>query len=78
MVEDQTMGESGPEEYNKVVITKNMETVDAFPSHVIPMKVEKAYTGEHINIITQVLRKQRWLSTVGSHCSKHVHQVEER
>ena len=32
-----------------------METVDTFSSHVIPMKVEKAYMGEHINIMTQAL-----------------------
>ena len=30
MVDDQTMGESGPDDYDEVVITKNAETVDAF------------------------------------------------
>ena len=55
MVNDQNMGESGPDEYNEVVITKNLETVDAFSSCVIPLKAEKAYTGEHINIMTQAL-----------------------
>ena len=45
MVDDQTMGESSPDEHDKVVITKNRETVDAFYSHVIPMKAEKAYLG---------------------------------
>ena len=55
MVEDQTMEGSGWDEYNEVVIKKNTETVDAFSSHVIPMKVEKAYMGEHINVITQML-----------------------
>ena len=44
------------DEYDEVVITKNTETVDAFSSHVIPMKVEKAYKGECINIMTQVLQ----------------------
>ena len=47
MTDDQAMEESGPEKYDEVVITKNMETVDTFSSHVIPMKVEKAYMGEH-------------------------------
>ena len=56
VVSDQTMEESSPDEYNEVVITKNMETVGAFSSHVIPMKVEKAYTGECINIMTQALQ----------------------
>ena len=55
MVDNQTTGESGPDGYDEVVITKNAETVDAFSSCVIPMKAEKAYTGECINIMTQVL-----------------------
>ena len=55
MVDDQTMKESGPDEYDEVVITKNMETVDAFSCCVIPMKAKKAYMGEHINITTQAL-----------------------
>ena len=42
----------------KVVITKNTETIDAFSSHVIPVKAEKAYTGECINVMTQVLQTQ--------------------
>ena len=56
MVDDQTMGESGLDGYDEVVITKDAETVDAFSSHVIPMKAKKAYTGECINVITQVLQ----------------------
>ena len=55
MEDNQGMEESSPGEYDEVVITKNMETVDAFYSHVIPMKPEKAYTGEHINVMTQAL-----------------------
>ena len=55
MVGDQTTEESGLDEYNEVVITKNTETVDTFSSHVIPMKVENTYTGECINIMTQAL-----------------------
>ena len=50
--DDQATEESGLDEYDEVVATRNTETVDAFSSHVIPMKVEKAYTGECINIMT--------------------------
>ena len=32
-----------------------METIDAFSSWVIPTKVEKAYMGECINVMTQAL-----------------------
>ena len=53
MVDDQNTERSSPYEYDEVVVTKNVETVDVFSSSVIPMKVEKAYTGEHINIMTQ-------------------------
>ena len=42
--------------YDEVVIMRNMETIDAFSSHVIPVKMEKAYTGECINFMTQVLQ----------------------
>ena len=55
MADDQATEESGLGKYNEVVITKNTETVDAFSSHVIPMRAEKAYTGEHINVMTQGL-----------------------
>ena len=34
---------------------EKMETKDAFSSHVLPVKLEKAYTGECINIMTQAL-----------------------
>ena len=55
MEDDQASEESGTGEYDEVVITKNTETVDAFSSCVIPMKAEKAYMGEGINILTQAL-----------------------
>ena len=35
-----------------------MVTVDAFSSCVIPVKVEKAYTGECINVMTQALQTE--------------------
>ena len=56
MVSDKTAEDSSPNGYNEVVITKNTETIDAFSCWVIPVKAEKAYTGEYINIITQALQ----------------------
>ena len=56
VVGDKTMESANPNGYNEVVITRNTESIDAFSSHVIPVKVEKAYTGECINIMTQVLQ----------------------
>ena len=55
-VEDsQVARKSSLSEYDEVVVTKNMETIDAFSSYVIPMKAEKVYTRERINVMTQAL-----------------------
>ena len=50
IADDQATEEPSLDEYNEVVLTKNTETVDAFSSQVIPMKAEKAYTGDYINV----------------------------
>ena len=55
MVGNKTAEGANPNGYNEVVITRNMETIDAFSSCVIPVKAEKAYTGKCINIMTQAL-----------------------
>ena len=54
--ESQAVGKSSLSQYDKVVVTKNMETIDAFSSCVIPMKPEKAYIREGINVMTQALQ----------------------
>ena len=65
MVVNKTVEDSSLNGYEKMVINKNMETIDAFSSCVIPVKVEEVYTGECINIMTQALADRRWLSTTG-------------
>ena len=55
MVGDEPTGGANLNGYEEVVITKNTETIDAFSSHVIPIRVEKAYTRECINVMTQAL-----------------------
>ena len=37
------------------MFTQNVETIEPFSSCVMPVKVGKAYTGEHINIMVQAL-----------------------
>ena len=65
-VEDtQAVGKSRPSEYDEVVVTTNTETIDAFSSHVIPMKAEKVYTGEKISVMTQALRAEDGLLPQG-------------
>ena len=55
VVDDETTESANPNGYDEVVITRNTETIDAFSSCVISIKVEKAYTGECINVMTKVL-----------------------
>ena len=56
-VEDsQTVEISSLSEYSEVFITKNAETIDAFSSCVMPMKMGRAYLGGRINVMAQALR----------------------
>ena len=56
MVEDgQTAGNLNLGGYDKIVLTRNTKTIDAFSSHVIIAKAGTAHTGERIDVITQVL-----------------------
>ena len=54
-VGDSIMEEPNPDGYDQVMFTQNVETIEPFSSHVVPVKVGRAYTGEHINIKVQVL-----------------------
>ena len=54
-VGDGIMEEPNPDGYDQVMFTQNVETIEPFPSHMVPVKVGRAYTGEHINIMVQVL-----------------------
>ena len=56
MEDSQTAEKSSLSEYDEVVITKNAETIDAFSSCVIPVKMERAYLGGRMNVMTQALR----------------------
>ena len=48
--------ESNSDDYDQVVFTQNAETIEAFSTSVVPGKVEKAYTGGHINVMAQALQ----------------------
>ena len=50
--------EPNPDGYDQVMFTQNMETIEPFSSHVVLVKVGRAYTGEHINIMTQALQTE--------------------
>ena len=52
---DGTVEESDSDNYDQVIVTQNVETIEAFFSHVVLVKVRKAYTGGCINVMAQVL-----------------------
>ena len=54
-VGDGTAEECGPDDYNQVMFTQNIETTVAFSSHIVLGETEKAYTRGHINIMAQAL-----------------------
>ena len=56
VVDDQTLESANPNGYNEVVFMRNTGTIEAFSSCVKSIRAEKAYMGECINIMTQVLQ----------------------
>ena len=40
------------------MFTQNVETIEAFSSNMVPVKVGKAYTEGHINVMTQALQTE--------------------
>ena len=55
-VGDSIMEEPNPDGYDQVMFTQNVETLEPFSSHVVPVKVGRAYTGERIRIMVQALQ----------------------
>ena len=41
-----------------LMYTQKAETLEPFSSHIIPVKIGKAYLGEHINVMVQALQTQ--------------------
>ena len=57
-VGDDIAEESSSDYYDQVMFTQNVETTEAFSSHVVLVKAGRAYTGECINIMVQALRTE--------------------
>ena len=47
--------ESSSDDYNQVMFTQKVETIEPFSSHMVLVKAGKAYTGGCINIMAQAL-----------------------
>ena len=58
VMSNKTTEDSSLKGYDGVVITQNMEIIDAFSSQVIPVKAEKGYMGKGINVMTQALQTE--------------------
>ena len=58
VVGDGIMEEPNPDGYDQVMFTQNVETIEPFSSCMVPAKVGRAYTGEHINIMVQALQTE--------------------
>ena len=54
-VGDGSKEELNPDGYDQVMFTQNVETIEPFSSHMVLVKVRRAYTGEYINIMVQAL-----------------------
>ena len=57
-VGDSIVEEPNPDSYHQVMFTQNVETIEPFSSHLVPVKVGRAYTGEYINIMAQALQTE--------------------
>ena len=57
-VGDGIADECSPDDYDQVMFTQNIEPIEAFSSHIVPVKLEKAYTRGCINVIAQALQTE--------------------
>ena len=55
MVGDKFMEEPSSDDYDEVVFTQNVETIEAFSSCAVQVRVGRAHTSGHINVMTQAL-----------------------
>ena len=55
-VGDKFMVEPSSDDYDKVAFTQNVETIEAFSSHAVQVRAERAHTNGHINVMTQALQ----------------------
>ena len=47
--------EPDPDGYDQLMYTQNVETIEPFSSHIVPVKAGRVYTGECINVMVQAL-----------------------
>ena len=52
-VDDKFTEEASSDDYDEVVFTQKVETIEAFSPCVVQVRVERAHTSGHINVMTQ-------------------------
>ena len=52
---DKIVEEPSSDDYDKLVYTWSAETIEAFSSHVVQVRAERAHTRGHINVMIQAL-----------------------
>ena len=57
-VGDSLKEEPNPDGYDQVIFMQNVETIEPFSSHMVPVKVGRTYTVECINIMVQALQTE--------------------
>ena len=77
-VGDGTVEDCSPDDCDQVMFTQNVETTEAFSSHMVLVKVEKTYTRGCINIMAQALRTEDDSPAAGPYYTKHIHRVAAR
>ena len=55
-VGDESVEKPSSDDYDKVVFTWNVETMEVFSSHMVKVRAERAHTRGCINIMTQALQ----------------------
>ena len=57
-VGDSLKEEPNPDGYDQIMFTQNVETIEPFSSHMVPVRAGRAYTGECINVMVQALQTE--------------------
>ena len=50
--------EPDPDGYDQLMYTQNVETIEPFSCHVVPVKAGRAYMGECINVMVEAFQTQ--------------------
>ena len=70
--------EPNPDNYDQVMFTQTVETIEPFSSCVVWVKAKRAYTGERINIMVQALHTEDGSFPQGQHTHMELRQGSKK